>query len=94
MTEPLLRIENLSTHFSTDEGVVKAVDVVDLSISAGETLAIVGESGCGKSVTALSVMRLIQSPPGKIVDGSIRFEDVELTELSDEAMRHIRGTCM
>ena len=91
MAEPLLCIQNLKTHFFTDDGVVKAVDGVDMCISAGETLAVVGESGCGKSVTALSVMRLIQSPPGRIVQGSIRFGEKELTGLSDEEMRHIRG---
>jgi oligopeptide/dipeptide ABC transporter ATP-binding protein len=91
MPEPFLRIENLKTHFFTEDGVVRAVDGVDLCINAGETLAVVGESGCGKSVTALSVMRLIQSPPGRIVEGSIRFSGMELTNLSDEAMRNIRG---
>jgi len=91
MAEPLLHIENLNTHFFTDDGVIKAVNGVDLNIQAGETLAVVGESGCGKSVTALSIMRLIQSPPGRIVDGSIRFDGVELSNLNDEAMRQIRG---
>ncbi|MBC2711223.1 MAG: ABC transporter ATP-binding protein [Desulfosarcina sp.] len=92
MTESLLRIENLKTQFFTDDGVIKAVDGVDLCIHPGETLAVVGESGCGKSVTALSVLRLIQSPPGRILEGSkIRFNGQELTNLSDEAMRHIRG---
>jgi oligopeptide/dipeptide ABC transporter ATP-binding protein len=91
MAEPLLCIENLKTHFFTEDGVVKAVDGVDMCINAGETLAVVGESGCGKSVTALSVMRLIQSPPGRIVEGQIRFAGQELTGLSDEEMRHIRG---
>jgi peptide/nickel transport system ATP-binding protein len=91
MAEPLLNIENLKTHFFTDDGVVMAVDGVDMCINAGETLAVVGESGCGKSVTALSVMRLIQSPPGRIVEGSIRFGGKELTGLSDEEMRNIRG---
>ena len=91
MSESLLCIENLKTQFFTDEGVIKAVDGVDMCINAGETLAVVGESGCGKSVTALSVMRLIQSPPGRIVEGSIRFGGKELTGLSDEQMRHIRG---
>jgi peptide/nickel transport system ATP-binding protein/oligopeptide transport system ATP-binding protein len=91
MPEPLLSIKNLKTHFFTDDGVVKAVDGVDLLIHHGETLALVGESGCGKSVTALSIMRLIQSPPGRIVDGSIQFGGTELSRLDDEAMRHIRG---
>ncbi len=92
MGEPLLCIENLRTHFFTEDGVVKAVEGVDMQIRAAETLAVVGESGCGKSVTALSVMRLIQSPPGRILEGSsIRFNGRELTGLSDEKMRHIRG---
>jgi peptide/nickel transport system ATP-binding protein/oligopeptide transport system ATP-binding protein len=91
MAEPLLRIENLKTQFFTDDGVIKAVDGVDLCIHPGETLAVVGESGCGKSVTALSVMRLIQSPPGRIVDGRILFGGTEMSRLNDEAMRHIRG---
>jgi peptide/nickel transport system ATP-binding protein/oligopeptide transport system ATP-binding protein len=91
MPEPLLSIQNLKTHFFTDDGIVKAVDGVDLYIHAGETLAVVGESGCGKSVTALSVLRLIQSPPGRIVEGSIRFDGTELSRLNNEAMRHIRG---
>jgi peptide/nickel transport system ATP-binding protein len=91
MAEPLLSIENLKTQFFTEDGVIKAVDGVNLFIHPGETLAIVGESGCGKSVTALSIMRLIQSPPGKIVEGSIRFGGTELSRLDDEGMRHIRG---
>jgi peptide/nickel transport system ATP-binding protein/oligopeptide transport system ATP-binding protein len=92
MGEPLLHIENLRTHFFTDDGIVKAVDGVDMHIHAGETLAIVGESGCGKSVTALSIMRLIQSPPGRILkDSKIKFLDQDLSHLSNEAMRNIRG---
>jgi oligopeptide/dipeptide ABC transporter ATP-binding protein len=92
MGEPLLRIENLRTHFFTDDGIIKAVEGVDMHIRAGETLAVVGESGCGKSVTALSIMRLIQSPPGRILESSsIQFGGQELTGLSNEAMRHIRG---
>ena len=91
MAEPLLCIEQLKTHFFTDDGVVKAVDGVDMSIHAGETLAVVGESGCGKSVTALSILRLVQTPPGRIVSGSIRFDGTELNHLSDGEMRHIRG---
>ena len=92
MVEPLLNVENLRTHFFTDDGIVKAVDGVDIRIHPGETLALVGESGCGKSVTALSIMRLIQSPPGRILENSkIQFFGQELTILSDEAMRNIRG---
>jgi peptide/nickel transport system ATP-binding protein/oligopeptide transport system ATP-binding protein len=92
MGETLLSIENLRTHFFTEDGIAKAVEGVDMQIQAGETLAVVGESGCGKSVTALSIMRLIQSPPGQILEGSsIQFSGHELTGLSNEAMRHIRG---
>jgi len=92
MVEPLLNVENLRTHFFTDDGIVKAVEKVDIRIHPGETLALVGESGCGKSVTALSIMRLIQSPPGRILKNSkIQFFGQELTILPDEAMRNIRG---
>ncbi len=86
----LLEIENLQTHFPTREGTVKAVDDVTFHIEEGELLGLVGESGCGKSITALSVMRLI-SPPGKIVGGSIRFNGEELTQATEERMRVIRG---
>ena len=72
--EPLLAIENLKTHFYTSDGVVRAVDGVSYAVNAGETLAVVGESGCGKSVTALSILRLVPSPPGRIVGGTIRFQ--------------------
>jgi peptide/nickel transport system ATP-binding protein len=86
----LLEIENLQTHFRTPEGVNRAVDGVSFTVEAGETVAIVGESGCGKSVTAGSVLRLIPEPPGKI-KGSIRFEGVDLLKLDERAMRDIRG---
>ena len=86
----LLEIENLQTHFRTPEGVNRAVDGVSLKLEAGETLAIVGESGCGKSVTAMSVLRLIPQPPGKIA-GSIRFQGRNLLEVSEREMRSIRG---
>ena len=86
----LLEIENLQTHFRTPEGVNRAVDGVSFTVEAGETVAIVGESGCGKSVTAGSVLRLIPEPPGKI-SGSIRFEGVDLLKLDERAMRDIRG---
>ena len=89
--ESLLKVAGLKTHFYTDEGVVKAVDGVDFGVRRGETLGIVGESGCGKSVTALSIMRLVPDPPGRIVSGEIRFEDQDLTELGQMAMRKIRG---
>jgi peptide/nickel transport system ATP-binding protein len=88
---PLLEIEGLKTHFFTRDGVVRAVDGVSFSVAPGETLAVVGESGCGKSVTSLSILRLIPSPPGRIVEGSIKFEGKDLLALSERAMRDIRG---
>ncbi|PDV97273.1 ABC transporter ATP-binding protein [Candidatus Chloroploca asiatica] len=88
---PLLEVRNLETHFHTQDGVVKAVDGVSFHVNRGETLGIVGESGCGKSVTSLSIMRLIPSPPGKIAGGQILFDGEDLLALSDEEMRHIRG---
>jgi len=87
----LLTIRNLHTYFFTDEGVAKAVDGVDLELKEGGTLGVVGESGCGKSVTALSVMRLIPDPPGKITQGEILFGGTNLLDLSEAAMRKIRG---
>jgi oligopeptide/dipeptide ABC transporter ATP-binding protein len=87
----LLKIRNLHTYFFLDEGVVKAVDGLDLDMREGETLGIVGESGCGKSVTALSILQLIPSPPGKIVKGKIYFEGRDLLALSEAEMRKIRG---
>ncbi len=87
----LLRVKDLKTYFFTHEGTVKAVDGINLKVSKGETLGLVGESGCGKSVTALSIMRLIPSPPGKIVGGKIHFEDKSLLELDEKEMRKIRG---
>jgi peptide/nickel transport system ATP-binding protein len=86
----LLEIKNLQTHFPTRAGLVKAVNDVSFYIDEGELLGLVGESGCGKSITALSVMRLI-APPGRIVGGSIKFRGEELTTVSDERMREIRG---
>jgi peptide/nickel transport system ATP-binding protein/oligopeptide transport system ATP-binding protein len=87
----LLKIRNLHTYFFLDEGVLKAVDGIDLDLKEGETLGIVGESGCGKSVTALSILRLIPSPPGKIVKGEISFRGTDLLALSETEMRKIRG---
>ena len=87
----LLEIEGLKTHFFTRDGVVRAVDGVSFSVAPGETLAVVGESGCGKSVTSLSILRLIASPPGRIVEGSIRFHGQDLLALSERGMRDIRG---
>ena len=91
MEQTLLNIENLTTYFYTDSGVVKAVDDVDLSIKAGTTLAIVGESGSGKSILASSIMQLIPQPPGKIVSGSIYFQNQDLLALPEKEMRQIRG---
>jgi oligopeptide/dipeptide ABC transporter ATP-binding protein len=86
----VLEVENLQTHFPTRAGLVKAVNDVSFYIDEGELLGLVGESGCGKSITALSVMRLI-APPGKIVEGSIKFKGEELLKASDQRMREIRG---
>jgi len=90
---PLLEVERLQTHFGTQDGVVRAVEGVSFRIDAGETLGVVGESGCGKSVTAMSILRLIQEPPGKIA-GSIRFDGRELLALSEPEMRAIRGNAI
>ena len=87
----LLEVKDLKTYFFTHEGTVKAVDGINLKVNKGETLGLVGESGCGKSVTALSIMRLIPSPPGKIVGGKIHFEGKNLLELDEKEMRKIRG---
>ena len=87
----LLQVRDLRTYFYTFEGVVKAVDGVSYELEEGETLGLVGESGCGKSVSALSVMRLIPDPPGKIVDGEILFEDDDILKIDMDDMRQIRG---
>src|SRR5580700_4610901 len=89
--EPILDVEDLRTWFFTRDGVVRAVDGVSFHVIPGETLAIVGESGCGKSVTALSLLRLVPSPPGRIVSGAIRFAGRDLLGLSDAEMRDVRG---
>ncbi|HTO43586.1 MAG TPA: ABC transporter ATP-binding protein [Burkholderiales bacterium] len=94
MTTPLLEVDHLKTHFFTRDGVVRAVDGVSFSIAAGETLAVVGESGCGKSVTSLSILRLIASPPGRIVAGRLLFEGRDLLALSEEQMREVRGNAI
>src|SRR5256714_11926632 len=91
MTALLLQVDNLKTYFFTRDGIVRAVDGVSFSVAPGETLAVVGESGCGKSVTSLSILRLIASPPGRIVEGRIRFQGRDLLALSERAMRDIRG---
>lgn len=88
----LLEVQDLRTHFFTYEGVAKAVNGVSYHLSKGEALGIVGESGCGKSVTASSVMRIIPEPPGKIVGGKILFHDLDLVQLSQKEMRRIRGS--
>ncbi|MBI3376620.1 MAG: ABC transporter ATP-binding protein [Betaproteobacteria bacterium] len=90
-TGPLLEVDGLKTYFYTRDGVVRAVDGVSWSVHPGETLAVVGESGCGKSVTSLSVLRLIASPPGRIVAGRLMFEGRNLLELDDAELRAIRG---
>src|ERR1700680_2683092 len=89
--QPLLEVADLKTWFFTRDGVVRAVDGVSFHVMPGETLAIVGESGCGKSVTALSVLRLVPAPPGRIVSGTIRFAGRNLLDLDDAAMRDVRG---
>jgi peptide/nickel transport system ATP-binding protein len=89
----LLEVENLQTHFNTPDGVVRAVEGVSLHVNAGETLAVVGESGCGKSVTAMSILRLIPEPPGKI-KGRIGFNGRDLLSLSEPEMRDIRGNAI
>jgi peptide/nickel transport system ATP-binding protein len=91
MADRLLEIQGLKTHFRTDEGMVRAVDGVDLAIDRGETLGVVGESGCGKTVTAMTVLKLIQMPPGRIVDGRILWRGRDLVPLSAEEMRQIRA---
>jgi peptide/nickel transport system ATP-binding protein len=94
VTEPLLAVGGLSTEFKTDQGRFRAVDEVSFSLQKGKTLGVVGESGCGKSVTALSIMGLVPSPPGDIVGGSIRFEGEELVGLSTERYQSLRGNRM
>ncbi len=91
MGETILEVKNLQTHFTTDRGIVKAVDGVDFKVERGQTLGIVGESGCGKSITSLSIMRLISSPPGKIAGGEVLFKGKNLLNYTEEQMRAIRG---
>src|SRR5947199_2615633 len=87
----LLAVQNLETHFATDDGIVRAVDGVSFAIDTGQTLGMVGESGCGKSVAALSILRLIPTPPGRIVGGEIRYQGENLLELPQAEMRRVRG---
>ena len=91
MSDKLLEVKNLKTYFYTDDGVVKSVDDVSFEVKRGKTLGVVGESGCGKSITSLSIMQLVEIPPGKIVDGQILYEGVNLLEKSKDEMRKIRG---
>jgi peptide/nickel transport system ATP-binding protein len=88
---PLLRVDQLKTHFHTRDGVVRAVDGVSFDVMPGETLAIVGESGCGKSVTAMSILRLLPMPPARMAGGRIEFDGRNLLELDEAEMRHVRG---
>lgn len=91
MTDKILDVKNLKTYFYTEDGVVQALDGVSFDLNRGETLGIVGESGCGKSVTSMSILRLIPNPPGKIVDGDITFDGKDLLDLKESEMRSIRG---
>ncbi len=91
MSDLLVEVKNLKTYFYTEDGTVPAVNGVDFHINKGETLGIVGESGCGKSVTAMSILRLIPNPPGKIVDGDITFLNKKILEINKREMMHIRG---
>jgi len=91
VSDTLLEIKNLKTYFYTDEGTAQAVDGMDLTIFRGKTLGVIGESGCGKSVTALSVLQLVASPPGRIIEGEIWFEGEDLLKKSSEEIRNLRG---
>ena len=91
MPEALLQIRGLRTHFRTDDGIVPAVDGVDLTIARGQTLGVVGESGCGKTVTAMTILKLIAMPPGKIVGGRVLWKGRDLVPLAPDAMRRIRS---
>jgi len=89
--DEILKVKGLKTYFHTDDGVVKAVDGVDFDIRKGETMGLVGESACGKSVTSLSIIRLVESPPGKIEEGEIFYKGENLLKISEEKMRTVRG---
>jgi peptide/nickel transport system ATP-binding protein len=88
---PLLEIKSLKTHFATDDGIVQAVDGVDITINKGETLCVVGESGCGKTVTAMSILKLIAMPPGRIVEGQILFQGRDLVQLTSSELDEVRA---
>ena len=94
MSEPLLAVDDLRVHLFTNRGVVRAVDGVGFALSAGESLGIVGESGCGKTMTALSLMRLIPSPPARIVSGRIMFDGEDVVALDEPRLRALRGNAM
>ncbi|MCC6177817.1 MAG: ABC transporter ATP-binding protein [Chloroflexi bacterium] len=89
--QPLLEVRNLKTWFYTPDGIVKAVNGVSYTLNPGEALGLVGESGCGKSVSAMSIMRLIPTPPGRIVEGEVLFDGKDLLKLNDEGIRRVRG---
>lgn len=91
MTEPLLKVQELAVEFKTDKGTVTAIDKISFEVLPGETVALVGESGCGKSVSSLSIMGLIPNPPGKIAHGSIQYRGQELVGLDEKAYRKLRG---
>src|SRR3546814_458462 len=88
---PLLEVDNLSTYFDTVAGTVRSVDGVSYRVEAGRTLGVVGESGCGKSVTALSILRLVPTPPGRYAGGQVRYRGANLLDLTEKQMRQIRG---
>ena len=88
---PLLQVRNLKTYFFTVDGIAKAVDDVSINLYKGKTLGLVGESGCGKSVTAMSIIRLIKDPPGKTVDGQILFDGQDLLQISTKEIKAVRG---
>ena len=91
MEQAILRVKNLKTYFFTRRGIVKAVDGIDFDLLKSECLCLVGESGCGKTVTALSIVGLIDTPPGRIVDGEVYYGDINLLECPREQVRQIRG---
>lgn len=91
MDNVILKVSNLKTYFFTRRGVVKAVDGIDFELKRGECLCLVGESGCGKTVTALSILGLIDSPPGRIIDGEVRYDNLDLVKCSPKQLRRVRG---